>query len=243
MKGRIQTYHQHRGFGFIIDSAGDKRFFHIRQVKNSVDIEEGVEVEFDPTTHGKGKVAINVTIIAPILPVVRLTPNEIYDYFMIHINQFKHFVERTSRILKPIPKVNYEYIQSKTETLNKKTGLYIYETFKDPKVEIQTLINDNKYTVGYYQPEIEYIIEPSYPGYKTEVEHTYSCDVLTHPVVISTALSHQKLENWEAFIKAVEVRIREVEECVTGQNPYYLEKLKRHEYYIKTKVKEYFDKR
>jgi CspA family cold shock protein len=62
MMGKIAEMSRDRGFGFIIDNAGRKRFFHRSAVVNGAfdTLREGQPVHFEPRDDVKGLRAINV---------------------------------------------------------------------------------------------------------------------------------------------------------------------------------------
>ena len=62
MTGKISELSRDRGFGFIVDNAGRKRFFHRSAVLNSGfdNLREGLQVQFEPRDDVKGLRAINV---------------------------------------------------------------------------------------------------------------------------------------------------------------------------------------
>ncbi|MEQ8153026.1 MAG: cold shock domain-containing protein [Smithellaceae bacterium] len=64
MKGKITNYIEPKGFGFLLDEKGNKRFFHVSNVSNPLDIALGVLVEFEATENAKGLSAIKLAIIS-----------------------------------------------------------------------------------------------------------------------------------------------------------------------------------
>lgn len=62
MKGKIKTYNDKNGFGFILGEDGKDYFFHISKVKSIDNIQRGQTVEFSPAKNEKGLVAENVYI-------------------------------------------------------------------------------------------------------------------------------------------------------------------------------------
>ena len=62
MTGKISELSRDRGFGFIVDNAGRKRFFHRSAVLNSGfdNLRQGLQVQFEPRDDVKGLRAINV---------------------------------------------------------------------------------------------------------------------------------------------------------------------------------------
>ena len=67
MNGRITTFFEDKGFGFITDENGDNRYFHVIKVANPEMIKKGAEVTFEPTTNTKGLSAFAVKVaIEPI---------------------------------------------------------------------------------------------------------------------------------------------------------------------------------
>jgi cold shock CspA family protein len=62
MNGRITTFFEDKGFGFITDENGDNRYFHVIKVANPEMIKKGAEVTFEPTTNTKGLSAFAVKV-------------------------------------------------------------------------------------------------------------------------------------------------------------------------------------
>lgn len=62
MKGRIKTYKEDKGYGFIIGEDQNDYFFHISGIKSMVQVQVGQIVEFKPSTNDKGNVAQNIII-------------------------------------------------------------------------------------------------------------------------------------------------------------------------------------
>jgi CspA family cold shock protein len=64
LKGKVKTWLDSRGYGFIRPEKGDNDIFcHTTDVKNVYDLDRGDEVEFEVEETDKGKRAINVKII------------------------------------------------------------------------------------------------------------------------------------------------------------------------------------
>lgn len=65
MKGRIEHYNPHRGFGFVMgESSSTKIFFHVSQVVSGVPA-VGREAIFEMGKTSKGLVAIQVQVLMP----------------------------------------------------------------------------------------------------------------------------------------------------------------------------------
>ncbi|ENA1773452.1 cold shock domain-containing protein [Yersinia ruckeri] len=62
MNGRITTFFEDKGFGFITDENGDNRYFHVIKVANPEMIKKNAEVTFEPTTNNKGLSAFAVKV-------------------------------------------------------------------------------------------------------------------------------------------------------------------------------------
>ncbi|MGN1343518.1 MAG: cold-shock protein [Traorella sp.] len=62
MQGKVKWFNQEKGFGFIIGSDSQEYFVHYTQIQINgfKTLEEGCEVEFDPTEIEKGLQAKNV---------------------------------------------------------------------------------------------------------------------------------------------------------------------------------------
>lgn len=65
MKGKVTTWFEDKGFGFIKDENGDNRYFHVIKVANPELIKKDAEVTFEPTTNNKGLSAFAVKVIPP----------------------------------------------------------------------------------------------------------------------------------------------------------------------------------
>jgi len=63
MRGKIITYYEEKGYGFILGEDACKYFFHISNTKEPLDIKKGIFVHFDKTTGKNAKPAAkNVSI-------------------------------------------------------------------------------------------------------------------------------------------------------------------------------------
>lgn len=63
MKGKIVKYVEEKGYGFILDENGNKRFFHITDTLNPLEIKEYQTVEFEPFENEKGLASKKVELI------------------------------------------------------------------------------------------------------------------------------------------------------------------------------------
>lgn len=63
MNGTITTWFEDKGFGFIKDENGDKRYFHVIKVANPDLIKKDAAVTFEPTTNNKGLSAYAVKVV------------------------------------------------------------------------------------------------------------------------------------------------------------------------------------
>lgn len=86
MKGKITKYFEDKGYGFIIDTDGNNRFFHISDVKSTEPIINYSEVEFQPSSNNKGLSASEIYITPNKKPQfinfgdVRIKLNNIKNY-------------------------------------------------------------------------------------------------------------------------------------------------------------------
>lgn len=62
MKGKIIKYIEDKGYGFILDENGLKRFFHISDTLSPLDIKLYQMVEFEPEENNKGLVSKKIQI-------------------------------------------------------------------------------------------------------------------------------------------------------------------------------------
>ncbi|WON76117.1 cold shock domain-containing protein [Serratia sp. UGAL515B_01] len=65
MNGRITTFFEDKGFGFITDENGENRYFHVIKVQNPELIKKNASVTFEPTNNAKGPSAYAVKVQAP----------------------------------------------------------------------------------------------------------------------------------------------------------------------------------
>ena len=65
MNGKITTFFEDKGFGFITDENGENRYFHVIKVQNPELIKKNALVTFEPTNNAKGPSAFAVKIQAP----------------------------------------------------------------------------------------------------------------------------------------------------------------------------------
>lgn len=62
MKGKIIKYIEEKGYGFILDEEGSKRFFHISDTVTPLEIAEQQFVEFEPGETEKGLISKQISI-------------------------------------------------------------------------------------------------------------------------------------------------------------------------------------
>lgn len=60
-KGKVKWFNPLKNYGFIESDSGKDLFFHGSEVKETENLVEGDEVEFEITTGFKGEKAINVS--------------------------------------------------------------------------------------------------------------------------------------------------------------------------------------
>lgn len=65
MNGKITTFFEDKGFGFITDENGENRYFHVIKVQNPELIKKNAAVTFEPTNNTKGPSAFAVKVLAP----------------------------------------------------------------------------------------------------------------------------------------------------------------------------------
>lgn len=65
MNGKITTFFEDKGFGFITDENGENRYFHVIKVQNPELIKKNAAVTFEPTNNTKGPSAYAVKVLAP----------------------------------------------------------------------------------------------------------------------------------------------------------------------------------
>lgn len=64
MNGKITTFFEDKGFGFITDENGENRYFHVLKVQNPELIKKNAAVTFEPTNNVKGPSAYAVKVLA-----------------------------------------------------------------------------------------------------------------------------------------------------------------------------------
>ncbi|CAI1758227.1 Cold shock-like protein [Serratia quinivorans] len=64
MNGKITTFFEDKGFGFITDENGENRYFHVIKVQNPELIKKNATVTFEPTNNTKGPSAFAVKVLA-----------------------------------------------------------------------------------------------------------------------------------------------------------------------------------
>lgn len=64
MNGKIMTFFEDKGFGFITDENGENRYFHVIKVQNPEMIKKNAAVTFEPTNNAKGPSAFAVKVLA-----------------------------------------------------------------------------------------------------------------------------------------------------------------------------------
>lgn len=86
MRGRVKTYKDEKGYGFITDSEGRDLFFHITQLQSLDKIEIGAMVEFEVKENEKGLYATDIHIIHKVSFIsfdnVRIKASNIKNYGM-----------------------------------------------------------------------------------------------------------------------------------------------------------------
>ncbi len=64
MNGKITTFFEEKGFGFIKDEDGENRYFHICKVSNPDAVKVNALVTFEPGTNNKGLSAFSVKVVS-----------------------------------------------------------------------------------------------------------------------------------------------------------------------------------
>ncbi|CDG47977.1 'Cold-shock' DNA-binding domain-containing protein [Serratia symbiotica SCt-VLC] len=64
MNGKIMTFFEDKGFGFITDENGENHYFHVIKVQNPEMIKKNAAVTFEPTNNAKGPSAFAVKVLA-----------------------------------------------------------------------------------------------------------------------------------------------------------------------------------
>ena len=60
MKGKVKWFNARKGFGFIEKEDGNDIFVHINDIDGGAPLNDGDEVEFEPTDSPKGPTATKV---------------------------------------------------------------------------------------------------------------------------------------------------------------------------------------
>jgi len=63
MQGKITTFFEDKGFGFISDENGENRYFHVIKVENPELIKKNATVTFEPTNNTRGPSAYAVKVV------------------------------------------------------------------------------------------------------------------------------------------------------------------------------------
>lgn len=64
MKGTVAFFHDQNGYGFIeTDEMDDDVYFNLDEQDADLEVEEGVEVEFDQEEAERGPKAVNMTLV------------------------------------------------------------------------------------------------------------------------------------------------------------------------------------
>ena len=66
MQGTVKWFNDVKGYGFVVSESGEDIFVHFSSIlaNGYKTLKEGAEVVFDIGENDKGKIAINVTVIA-----------------------------------------------------------------------------------------------------------------------------------------------------------------------------------
>jgi CspA family cold shock protein len=64
LKGTVAFFHDQNGYGFIeTDEMDDDVYFNLDEQDADLEVEEGVEVEFDQEEAERGPKAVNMTLV------------------------------------------------------------------------------------------------------------------------------------------------------------------------------------
>ncbi|WP_281864849.1 hypothetical protein [Planomicrobium okeanokoites] len=246
MEGVIEKFYPKEGYGYIMDTYGDKWHFtikqgifiyqiaddidneiepiryYVKQVLSPLELEEEMKVVFKPIDKNDEKSAENVMLIKEEWEDCLLSAEIVYIELVRQTEQFLQFLGQASSIFKfNYEKPDYQKISRRIDNIKNGKVDYFEVEFNGPKVEIKVLIEGKDYKIGEYQSKV--ICENlNNLDYKLREEHSYMCDVLT-PVFISTW--HNGDDDWESFRMHLENRLKKVKKNVTGPNPQYIRDL------------------
>jgi len=128
MKGRVKTYFEEKGYGFILGEDNKDYFFHISDVKSVEFIKRGQIVEFTPEEGNKGGVAKDIFI--------KTVPTSSKQFLAcgdarIKISNIKGYGINTAPGFVNVPGAPYEFGLPKMELVDRK---YFYvETYQNEK--------------------------------------------------------------------------------------------------------------
>lgn len=180
MKGEIERFYPKEGYGYLLDSNGDKRRFiinqfistfqidddiekeiepiryiHVKKAVSEFEIEEEIKVVFDPIENSNEKFAENVVLIKEEWKEFLLSAELVYIELVKQTEQFLQFLKKSSLKLKPqYEKPDYQKIKRRIDYFKNNTTTFSKVEFKGPEIEIQVLIEGGNYKIGTYESEI-----------------------------------------------------------------------------------------
>jgi cold shock CspA family protein len=163
MKGRVIKYFDEKGYGFIKDENGDKRFFHISNVKGIDEITRGSLVKFSPSKNEKGLVCLDIEVLKKPQFISVGNTN-------IKISNIKQFgvaeSEERKGIKVPVYRLNPEYVRKRNEVGNnifKK--LFLPPMYLESEEYVEVRLSEfsiyeragNEFRPSYYYYELPYL--------------------------------------------------------------------------------------
>ncbi|OCL90514.1 cold-shock protein [Aliarcobacter thereius] len=158
MNGKIIKYIEEKGYGFILDENGFKRFFHISDTLSPLDIKIHQMVEFEPDENEKGLISKEIQIVHTKHNTKFITINNT-NIKCSNIKQFG-ISSGTDVFYKRIIKSFFGFTEEKVEILK-------YEDLPELNIEIDDVFTlPGKDTKGYTKIEepYDYLYITTYQG-------------------------------------------------------------------------------